>query len=86
MLLRSVVVAPAWRGRGLGGTLVAALETRARETGSERLWLLTDGAEGWFAERGYERCEREQAPPGVRAHAQFRDLCPASAVLMCRVL
>ena len=86
VLLRSVVVAPAWRRSGLGGRVVDALEARARESGCEQVWLLTDSAADWFAARGYERREREQAPPGVRAHAQFRELCPASAALMCRRL
>ena len=85
-LLRSLVVAPDWRRHGLGARLVEALEIRAREGGCEQIWLLTDGAGDWFAARGYRRRERDRAPAGVRAHAQFRELCPASAALMCRAL
>lgn len=84
VLLRSVVVAPAWRGRGLAAALVDALEQHAREAGFAEIWLLTDTAERWFAARGYRRRERADAPAGIRDHAQFRGLCPASAALMWR--
>ena len=85
-LLRSLVVAPERRARGLGAGLLGALEARARAQGAATLWLLTDGASDWFAAHGYRARERDAAPAGIRAHAQFRELCPASALLMSRTL
>ena len=82
VLMRSLAVTPAARGEGIAAALVDALQERARLDGARRLWLLTDTAVDWFGARGWQAVEREQAPAGVRAHAQFRHLCPASARLM----
>ena len=85
-LLRSLVVAPGLRGRGLGAELVEALEQDALAAGIETLVLLTQTAETFFARRGYARIERAAAPDGVRASAEFSALCPASATTMIKTL
>ncbi|MBS0393553.1 MAG: GNAT family N-acetyltransferase [Proteobacteria bacterium] len=84
MLLRSLAVAPAVRGRGDGKALVAFAEQRARESGCRDLHLLTMTAEAFFGGLGYARLERADVPDGVRQTAQFSSLCPASAVCMTR--
>jgi amino-acid N-acetyltransferase len=85
-LLRSVAVHPAWRGTGLGRSLVArALET-ARGAGTRDAYLLTSTAEQWFPRLGFARIEREAVPPGVRQSVEFREARPASAVVMHRAL
>jgi amino-acid N-acetyltransferase len=81
-LLRSVAVEARWRGSGTGGLMVRDLERRARETGVSELFLLTETAVGFFAHHGYAVVDRNCAPEGIRASAQFRSLCPASAVCM----
>ena len=78
-LLRSVVVAEPYRGRGYGGALCDALEARAREHGVGTLYLLTTTAAGFFRGRGYEATDREAVPPAVRRTTEFADLCPDSA-------
>ena len=85
-LLRSVVVEPDSRGQGVGDALCAALEDRARERGVEDVYLLTTTAAAFFAGRGYERTDREAAPPSVRATGEFESLCPDAAVAMWRSL
>lgn len=85
-LLRSLVVAPDWRGRGLGRTLVKAVEALARDRGFTALYLLTEEADAWFDRLGYGVVARGQAPDTIAATAQFSSLCPASAVLMYRQL
>jgi GNAT superfamily N-acetyltransferase len=84
VLLRSVVVAE--RGTGIGTRLVQALAEQARRDGALRLWLLTTSAEAFFARRGFHRIDRAEAPAAIQATAEFRGLCPASAVLMMRAL
>ena len=86
VLLRSLAVTPRARARGIAATLVDTLQERARARGAGELWLLTDSAADWFAARGWRTMSRETAPPGVRTHAQFLHLCPASACLMRRAL
>lgn len=85
-MLRSVVVRPASRKRGLGELLVAAVEAMARQDGATRLWLLTADAAPFFARAGYARVDRADAPAPVAESAQFRGLCAASAPLMCKSL
>jgi amino-acid N-acetyltransferase len=83
-LLRSLVVAPALRGGGLGGALVRGVAAQARREGAERFYLLTTTAEAFFARRGFERTDRAQVPAPIAGTAEFARLCPRSAVCMTR--
>jgi amino-acid N-acetyltransferase len=85
-LLRSVAVAAAWRGQGLGAALVEAVEQRARSQGLRALWLLTTTAAVYFAARGWRPVSREAAPAPVRASSQFAVTCPSSAACMVKPL
>ena len=85
-LLRSVVVAGDRRGMGLGGAIVLGLEHLARESGIERLILLTETAGPFFARRGYRVIERAAAPVDVQRSEEFRLLCPGSATCMAKTL
>lgn len=78
-LLRSLVVSPAARGRGIGCALVAALEAHAAANGMATLYLLTETAADFFAALGYERIDRTLAPEPVAASEEFRDSCPETA-------
>jgi N-acetylglutamate synthase-like GNAT family acetyltransferase len=83
-LLRSLVVAPEWRGAGLGGELVRQLERAAGEWGVRRWWLLTTTAESFFVKRGFRATPRADAPAAVAGTAEFRGLCPSVAVCLSR--
>ncbi|MFN9215084.1 MAG: arsenic resistance N-acetyltransferase ArsN2 [Gemmatimonadota bacterium] len=83
-LVRSVVVDAAWRGRGVGERLVTRLLTRADANGLAATYLLTTTAGTWFPRFGFAPIARDAAPPGVRGTAEFRELCPDSAVVMHR--
>lgn len=85
-LLRSLVVDPAARDRGLGRALVDAVERDARASGIERLVLLTQTAKSFFEHRGYEQAARDSITGDVAQSSEFRTLCPASATCMTRVL
>lgn len=85
-LLRSLVVAPDQRGKGLGGSLVAALEDAAAGWGVERWWLLTTTAETFFAQRGFRVATRCEAPAGIKETRQFSGGCSGAAVCMTREL
>jgi amino-acid N-acetyltransferase len=81
-LLRSVAVAPEWQGRGLGRVLVERVVAAAEARGLHALYLLTTTAEHYFPSFGFARVERAAVPEDVRDTAEFRDACPASAVVM----
>lgn len=83
-LLRSLVVAHAARGTGLGIALVETIEDAAAAMGISRLVLLTRTARSFFEHRGYSVIPRESAPEGVRSSAEFRVFCPAPAVCMTK--
>lgn len=85
-LLRSLAVAPDWRGRGLGAALVEAVEAKARALGVRSLLLLTTSAAPLFAARGYEEITRSQAPAAVRVSTEFTVLCPASSTCMQKII
>jgi arsenite methyltransferase len=81
-LLRSVVVTPALRGKGLGEALTRDRTRWAREAGLDCLWLLTTTAAPFFRRLGFEERDREKAPVGIRSSSEFRDLCPSTATVM----
>jgi amino-acid N-acetyltransferase len=85
-LLRSLVVTPSHQRRGLGHSLVARVESDARAEGVQQLVLLTETAGGFFRQLGYQVIERSAAPQPLQQSAEFRSLCPASAVCMAKTL
>lgn len=85
-LLRSLAVDAIQRGAGLGAALLAHAQARAQADGTRELFLLTETATDFFAAHGYRVIAREQVPADVRGSAQFRSLCPASAVCMAKAL
>jgi amino-acid N-acetyltransferase len=85
-LLRSLCVASDWRRRGLATTMCERVQAYARHARVDRLYLLTTTAQVFFERNGFSVCPRESVPPQVRRTAEFRSLCPASAVCMARDL
>jgi amino-acid N-acetyltransferase len=83
-LLRSAVVSPENRGRGIGSRLVERLLKRADEEGIEDLYLLTTTAEKYFPRFGFTRTTRTAVPDAVKASAEFQGACPDTAVVMTR--
>ena len=85
-LLRSLVVAPALRGHGLGDRLVRRLAAVSRREGVTRFYLLTTTAEAFFARRGFKKIARPAVPAAIAATREFNSLCPVSAVCMTRAV
>ena len=83
-LLRSLVVAPTHRKRGLGRSLVEYVEREAGAEGVVLLVLLTQTAEAFFKGLGYRVVDRAGVPDEIRESAEFRSLCPASALCMAK--
>jgi amino-acid N-acetyltransferase len=85
-LLRSLVVSPAARSRGLGSALVLHAEEYAAAHQVRALYLLTTTAEPYFEHRGYRRIDRSQAPPSIQSTREFASLCPSSSAFMIKRL
>lgn len=62
--LKSVAIAEAGRGRGLGAALVASCLAAAAELGLQRMFCLTY-QEAFFRRCGFERVDRSQLPEKV---------------------
>lgn len=85
-LLRSVVVADSLRGRGIGRRLVASAEASAGDAGVGSLYLLTEGANAFFARLGYGTVDRDHVPPAVQTSEEYSVLCPVDATVMMKEL
>ena len=71
-LLRMLAVAPERRGEGLGYVLVEAATERARGQGVRQLFLVTDGAQGYFGEKlGFQATDRKDVHPAVTTTAEY---------------
>ncbi|HYL81031.1 MAG TPA: arsenic resistance N-acetyltransferase ArsN2 [Candidatus Acidoferrum sp.] len=85
-LFRSLAVAPAYRGAGLGRRMYDALVGHAKAHGVRQVYLLTTTiaplAEAW----GFKRIDRSQVPAAIRQTSQFGGGCCASAVAMWQEL
>ena len=85
-LLRSLAIASEYRKRGFGRQLVARLEQDAKTEGVEQLVLLTETAEAFFRNLGYEVIDRRDVSEALKQSAEFRSLCSASAVCMSKAI
>ncbi|HMF93986.1 MAG TPA: arsenic resistance N-acetyltransferase ArsN2 [Vicinamibacterales bacterium] len=85
-LLRSVAVASPRQGRGVGRALTDAAIQLAVERGARAIFLLTTTAERYFSQFGFERITRNEVPQSVQVSIEFVSACPASAVVMRRLL
>ena len=85
-LLRSLAVASAKRGDGIGQALLAEAEGYARARGAKEIYLLTTTAERFFQRAGYERVLRDTAPKAIRATQEFSSICPVDSAFMCKRL
>jgi N-acetylglutamate synthase-like GNAT family acetyltransferase len=79
-LLRSVVILPPLRNRGIGSMVVEGLETEAQALGCTAVWTVTDRALAFFNRLGYRACEPAEAPAAVRDSISFRG---AAAKAVC---
>ncbi|WP_421611973.1 arsenic resistance N-acetyltransferase ArsN2 [Agrobacterium tumefaciens] len=79
-LLRSVVVLPGRRGKGVGLAAVEAVLVHVEA--SSDVFLATTTASPFFARLGFIEVHRENLPGAVLATRQLSSLCPSSATIM----
>ena len=85
-LLRSLMVRPEYRGRGLAAQLVSHIQQAAAAQGAMALYLLTTDAAEYFKRLGFFAIARDAAPDSIRRTREFTHLCPDNATLLCRIL
>ncbi|MGH9236961.1 MAG: arsenic resistance N-acetyltransferase ArsN2 [Vicinamibacterales bacterium] len=85
-LLRSVVVAHAHQGQGLGHRLTESALQVASRHGADTVFLLTTTADRFFPRFGFGRIPRDDVPASVQASVEFQSACPSSATVMKKTL
>ena len=85
-LLRSVAVAAARQGQGLGHQLTDAAIRLATDLEVPALFLLTTTAERYFPKFGFERIARTDVPATVQTSIEFTSACPSTAAVMRKPL
>ena len=82
-VLRSLAVSPDRRGQGLGWLLADAAIARARQRGVRRVYLLTESASDFFAEKlGFKQVERSQVDDLALTSPEFQFARKRDAVCM----
>ena len=81
-LLRSVAITAAFKGQGLGASLVDKILEHGKASGIEEVFLLTTTAENYFPRFGFERISRDDVPEALNQSEEFRGACPDSAIVM----
>jgi HAD superfamily hydrolase (TIGR01457 family) len=74
-VIRSVVVDPRARGRGVGTLVVAEALQRARGGGAAAAYALTESAAPFFERMGFARIGRADLPPAVRHSEHATGAC-----------
>jgi amino-acid N-acetyltransferase len=85
-LLRSAAVEERWRGTGVGRALIDRALDIARSQEINDVFLLTTTAEHYFPRFGFSCVARESVCPEVQGSVEFKEACPASAVVMRKSL
>ncbi len=85
-LLRSLVVHPSYRGKGLGKRLTREAESFAQQKSIKTLFLLTTTAAEFFPKLGYQVIQRDRAPLSIAKTEEFKNICPVSAVCLFKNL
>ena len=81
-LVRSLAVAPEFRGRRLAHDLWTLARADARDRGVRQLYLLTTTAAALFERWGFRSLARDAVPEAVRATREYSSLCPSTASVM----
>ena len=86
-LLRMLSVAPERRREGLGFLLVETATERARSQGVRQLYLVTDGAQGYFGEKlGFTAIDRKDCDVAITSTLEYQMARSKTATWMRKAL
>lgn len=83
-LLRSFVLHPDYRGKGIGNNMLQYLISYSSQKGIRDVHLLTDTADSYFISNGFIVANRNDAPAQIRKTSEFKDLCPSTSTYMLK--
>jgi len=85
-LLRSVVVDPEHRSRGIGRRIVREMLDRLASRGLREFYVVTEDAEAWFRKRGFKPCDRDEVHPQILASTEFGSASEEAVVMRLQML
>ncbi len=85
-LLRSLVVIPEYRNKGIAVKLLEQLESLAALKGLTTLYLLTETAPEYFSRQLFQKITRDEVPDEVKQSSEFSHVCPVSAIVMKKLI
>ena len=83
-LLRSMVVVPSFRNKGIASELIDELTLEVKKEHVHSLFLITNTAEAFFSRKGFRKIERADVDERVLQSQEFNGLCPASSAIMMK--
>ena len=86
VFLRSIVVLPQARGKGIGRIIAESLLEHAAARGAKDAYLLTTSAAELFHAIGFRQIGRDDVPREILATKQASSLCPSTAAFLTRRL
>ena len=81
-LLRSVVVDPAFRGKGLGEAIVSDRLRWSARQGLRAVYLLTTTVPEFFEKIGFTEMSRAEVPTEIQGSKEYSEICPVTATAM----
>jgi N-acetylglutamate synthase-like GNAT family acetyltransferase len=81
-LLRSAVVTAEQQNKGIGSLLYTRNLEQAHRLGVQRLVLLTNTAEKYFARRGFRKIDQKNVAGPIAMSVEFTGACPSHAACM----
>ena len=81
-LLRSAVVHPSFRNKGVGSLLYTHVIENAKRAGVRILILLTTTAEKYFSSKGFTKIDARNVSGPITSSVEFKGACPSTAVCM----
>ena len=85
-LLRSLAVNDLFKNQQVGTRLIRHIFDLCASEHIDKIYLLTTTAEKYFVKFGFTKIERIEAHDILKQTREFKDICPVSAVLMCKKL
>lgn len=84
VLLRSLSVRQEYRGEDVGKSIYELLGSKISHAGINAIYLLTETATDYFIKLGFTIIDRTNIPNAVKETRQFKELCPSTAIVMCK--
>lgn len=81
-LLRSLAVAPKYRGNAVGQRLVSHLLTYCEEEWIDDVYLLTTTAASFFTALGFSEVDRKELPDSIKQTSEYQYACPSTSTVM----